>query len=343
MAQDFRVTGPTRPSWGVVVTCSEPLALTLGFAAHYLALGASEIQVFLDRPQATCASLLARLPGVTVTLCDGEHWARASRFGRRPDTVTQRQLENAALAYARSGVDWLMHVDCDEFLLPTLPFHEILAGAPDNVEYLHFRNLERSLLRDQPQRDIFDGVFRHAVPPLWMKDLPDRLRTEPYTRGGFTGHLEGKTIQRTGLRILPGIHSPRPLPEFPRRYLNSWTLPTAHILHFEGMTRKHWTSKLSRLYAAPRDRRRMRRTQPVRHAHLQFLEENATDPQAVHHLYDRLKVLDRDDAARLEALGLLERPDLDIGRSLNEAGLAGEVETSVAAFDAELDQPPFAA
>lgn len=331
------------PSWGVVCTCSEPSGLTLGFAAHYLALGATEVQLFLDRPQPRCGALLARLPGVRVTLCDEAHWAKASRLGHRPGTVTQRQVENAALAYGRSRVDWLLHVDCDELLYPQVPMGRTLAAAPESIEYLHFTNLERSLLRDAPQETIFDGVFRHPIPPPWMSELPERLRTEPETRGGFTGHLEGKSIQRTGLKILPGVHSPRPLPGFHRAYLNSWTLPSAHILHFEGMTRAHWTSKLTRLAAAPRDRRRLRRDQPVRDAHLRYLEAHAGDPGAVDRLFDRLKTLTPDDVALLEGLGLIARPDLDIAGSLAAVGLEREVTLDPAAFDAELAAPPFAA
>ena len=73
----------TGPTWGIVATVDEPPQLVAAFAAHYLALGASEIRLYLDRPDPAAQHLLGRLAGVHVTVCNDQHWAE-NPPGRRP-------------------------------------------------------------------------------------------------------------------------------------------------------------------------------------------------------------------------------------------------------------------
>lgn len=58
------------PRWGVVCTTHAPLAQIQRFAAHYLSLGASRIQLFLDSPAPEVSAFFADHAAVQVTACD---------------------------------------------------------------------------------------------------------------------------------------------------------------------------------------------------------------------------------------------------------------------------------
>lgn len=135
-----------------------------------------------------------------VTVTDDAYWQKR---GRRPVKHQVRQTVNATRALRRlARVDWLAHVDVDEFLWPDADIRALLAAVPDGVSSLRLRAVEA--MAPDP-----------ADPPppgsVWYKGCASDRRTRvretdriyprfgPHLNGGFLSHAEGKIFARTGL------------------------------------------------------------------------------------------------------------------------------------------------
>ncbi|WP_298907892.1 glycosyltransferase family 2 protein [uncultured Aliiroseovarius sp.] len=221
-------------SWSVVSTVREPLQLVLAFACHHLSLGAQTVHLFFDDPDDPAAPVLAAIPGVEVTLCDAAHWT-ASELGKRPAWQTRRQTLNANLVARKQQTDWLLHVDADEFL-----------WAPDGIEadlaqtdtWLHIPNLER--VWTAPEDGIFDGIFRAPGLPREVREQVYGFRNS-YLQNGLSGHTSGKTMARLSAQKFIGIHAIKE--QFHGEVSPGKTTANARILHFDGITARHWLLK----------------------------------------------------------------------------------------------------
>ena len=110
----------TLPTWGLVATIKAPAEDILRFAAYHLEAGAHRLRLYLDAPFPEAQAVLAKHPKIQVTLCDADHWKRLN--GGRPPMHQPRQTINATHAYsAETEVDWLIHMDVDEFLVSDAP------------------------------------------------------------------------------------------------------------------------------------------------------------------------------------------------------------------------------
>ena len=118
------------PKWGIVSTVKAPLRDVLGFVAYHLQQGAHRLYIYLDAPDQACFQALKAHPKVRVTQTDDAYWTNK---GGRPDMHQPRQTINAADAYGkRVEVDWLIHIDHDEFLAWDMPLVTQLAALePD--------------------------------------------------------------------------------------------------------------------------------------------------------------------------------------------------------------------
>ncbi len=227
-------------SWSVVSTVREPLPLVLAFACHHLSLGAQTVHLFFDDPDDPATPILATIPGVEVTLCDAAHW-RAFDLDKRPAWQTRRQTLNANLVAQRRQTDWLLHIDADEFL-----------WAPDGIQadlsraetWLHIPNLERVWIA--PEDGIFDGAFRApGLTRLARKQVYGA--SYAYLQSGVSGHASGKAMARLSERKFIAIHAVKE--KFRGEVSPGKTTAQARILHFDGMTARHWLLKSLR-YAA---------------------------------------------------------------------------------------------
>lgn len=183
--------------WGIVSTIKAPMRDILGFAGYHLRRGAHRLYIYLDAPDdATYAALKAH-PKVRVTQTDAAYWAKK---GARPDKHQPRQTINAADAYAkRVEVDWLTHIDHDEFLAWDTPLQDQLAALPDDCLCARIRPVE-ALAWDAPESALrpFKGF---ALP------MPERRKITAalyptfgrQVNGGFLSHVAGKMIYRTGI------------------------------------------------------------------------------------------------------------------------------------------------
>ncbi|WP_425099830.1 glycosyltransferase family 2 protein [Tropicibacter sp. S64] len=237
---------PDLPTWGTVSTVLEPPQALLAFAAHHLHAGAGELHLYLDRPLPQFQHWVAGKPGVFVTVCDDRYW-REEHGRDRPFDSRYRQVYNANHAYRRARVDWLAHVDGDEYIIRVPQILRFIASQPDHVEAISLHNAEFVQRRGRQPNRILDGYFRK---PFHAPNGPRQQRVygdgAPFLLRGFSGYAIGKTLFRTGRDLFVDIHQPAPLEQWytPKNKRRQW-FPRIGLLHVDGFTRAHWEAKMA--------------------------------------------------------------------------------------------------
>ncbi len=187
----------SQPTWGVVATIKAPTADTLKFAAYHIDAGAHRVVIYLDAPDPVAFSALKAHPKCRVRTCDAKHWKRL--VGHRPQKHQVRQSENATDAYARQhDVDWLVHIDVDEFLVAERGVATCLGAVAEGVQSLRIRPMEMLADGDDTAFKTFiaPGPDRRAVVAKLYPTFGHVLK------GGFLSHVAGKVFVRTGLTDL---------------------------------------------------------------------------------------------------------------------------------------------
>ena len=183
--------------WGIVTTTNAPRQKVLEFAAWHLELGADRLFLYLDDPDPETQRILNANPKIRAIHTDAEWWAKRKR---RPVKHQVRQCANARHANnQRPDVDWLAHIDVDEFLIPESPVKQVLAALPDNVFCARMRPIEAlAPAGDAPQevRDFkafhLDQQKRQAATERCFPNWAEHLS------GGFLSHVVGKLFFRAG-------------------------------------------------------------------------------------------------------------------------------------------------
>ena len=178
--------------WGVTATIKAPVADILAFAAYHLELGAHRLYIYLDDDNPQAFALLKAHPKVRVTNCNAAHWRKQT--GKRPIKHQVRQTVNATHAYARRvEVDWLIHMDVDEFLWCDNELSEDLKSLDADVFCARSRPMEL-LSGDKNAYKAFipSGPNREAVVARLYPEFGH------YVKGGFLSHHAGKLFVRTG-------------------------------------------------------------------------------------------------------------------------------------------------
>lgn len=194
------LTPSPNPLWGIVSTVRAPLPQIARFAAYHLMEGAHRVSLYLDTPSPEVAEFFATEPRVRIVQCDEAYWARHA--SGRPDAHQNRQMRNATHAYRRSDLDWLVHLDVDEFLMAPSPLSQILLQVPDKIAVLQFRPAEMlagdgTHFKLAPRFAGHDRALLEEIYPTFGRHL----------RGGYVSHLEGKPMARTGLSdVRLGLH-----------------------------------------------------------------------------------------------------------------------------------------
>lgn len=189
-------------TWGLAATIRAPARDILRFAAYHLDQGAHRLYIYLDDENPVAFDALKAHPKVRVQTCDAAHWNRLA--GKRPDKHQLRQTLNATHAYhRRSEVDWLIHMDVDEFLVPRMAIADVLAGLPLHVGSARVRPME--LLGGSA--DAFKAFI-----PANGKRRKIVARIYPafglHLTGGFLSHVAGKLFVRSGMEgITVKIHN----------------------------------------------------------------------------------------------------------------------------------------
>ena len=325
-------------TWGLVATLDEPAALVAGFVAHHLTLGASEIHLYLDRPDPHLAALLSDLDKVHVTQCTDGYWAKNGRLfwtktpkaGQRPKVHVQRQAVNAQHAYARAQVDWLMHCDGDEFLAAAPgAIGQELGSYPPTIEAARILNSERAWLEGQSRSTIFDGVARRPFRRGGGGLFHIYGAAQPYLNQGVLGYTNAKCFTRTGRDLFLGIHRPKPRDDdgpTPDAKVATWDSRTIELVHFDGLTPRHWMVKLLRkAQEQGADGALSKRLGAPRMAQLNAIREAAGSADALWDLHDLLRVLPKDVEVALRDLNQVQDVPMDVvgaaGRILPDAAL----------------------
>lgn len=193
-------------TWGIVSTIKAPVQEILNFCAHHLDLGAQQIFVYLDDDNQAAIQALSGHPQITATLCTDAYWQ--GHMGRRPKKHQARQVANAAHAYDRAGqLDWLAHIDVDEFLWPESQFTAQLAALPETCLVGRIRPAE-ALANPSPAPVTH---FKRLTINRAERDRQSRRIYPTYgmhLNGGFLSHVQGKLIYRTGIPALTAkIHN----------------------------------------------------------------------------------------------------------------------------------------
>lgn len=188
--------------WGVTATIRATTPDILHWAAYHLDAGADRLYIYLDDDNLDAFNILKAHSKIRVTLCDEIYWQK--RKGARPATHQVRQTANATHAYRHNPqVDWLIHMDVDEFLVSDQPIAQTLDALAPNTLTARIRPME------QLSGDA--SIFKGFVPTG-----PDRARIVAdlyptygaFLKGGFLSHLAGKVFVRTGLdKIHVRIHN----------------------------------------------------------------------------------------------------------------------------------------
>lgn len=298
-------------TWGLSATIRAPAAEILRFAAHHLQLGAHRLYIYLDEDNPDAYGPLKAHPKVRVTPCTDSHWQKLN--GARPRKHQPRQTLNATHAYARADVDWLIHMDVDEFLIPDRPVETLL---PLQATTARVRPMELLAGSDDAYKAFVptDGRRRARVNRIY----PTYGR---HLKGGFLSHVAGKLFVRTGLAdirvqihnvfqgdtLIPGAVE---LPDITlaHRHAKSWDAWRAQFdyRHAQGSYRSDMKPAL------PRDKGGM-----SIHELFQHLLDSEGDA-GLRHFYDEVIGDSPALRARLQAEGLLRIEALDLDRAVAE-------------------------
>lgn len=182
-----------RPTWGITATILAPADEILRFAAFHLEAGAHRVYLYLDAENPVAFDALKGHPKIRVTTCDAAWWGQ--KASGRPNKHQVRQTVNATHAYHRkTEVDWLIHIDVDEFLISDQPIADTLLDTPADILVARVRPME-ALAGDNTALKGFipAGPARHTI----VQELYPTYGTQ--LNGGFLSHLAGKVFVRTGL------------------------------------------------------------------------------------------------------------------------------------------------
>ncbi|WP_342706690.1 glycosyltransferase family 2 protein [Lutimaribacter saemankumensis] len=185
--------------WGIVSTIKAPARDVLNFAAHHLDIGAHRLFFYLDDDNRAAFEALKGHPKCRPILTDDAYWRKLGM--KRRVKHQSRQFENARHAYARATgqVDWLAHIDVDEFLWPARPLASQLAALPDTCMGARVRPAE-ALAGPGPVTH-----FKACNPDRATRDRQTAEIWPDYgahLNGGFLSHVAGKMIYRTGVEGL---------------------------------------------------------------------------------------------------------------------------------------------
>ena len=287
-------------AFGLVATVKAPTEQLLAFLTWHLDQGASHISLYFDDPDDPAHDACRRLAGpaqLSLTRCDARHWARLKG---RPDRHQNRQSKNAAHAYRASRLDWLGHIDCDEFLLARQqPLSEMLASLPSGQILCRAEPFEAmhdpSLADDIYTARAFRGALKAGHAALRGKVMG---RYASYLPEAMLSHSVGKALFRCGISGLsPRLHGAfmggERLPGPPFQ-------PGLQLLHFHAQDRAAWTRALPF---------RLTRGAYQYHPQLQaFL--SAASPEEIADFYDETQILTPEKSRILRDAGRLAETDL---------------------------------
>jgi len=216
-----------------------PEEQVLAFIAHHLALGASRLWLYFDDPDDPVFARAASLPRVTATRCTDWYWAIR---GGRADRHQNRQARNARDAQRACKLDWLGHIDVDEFLYAPGPVSNILSSIPANVPNLLMEPFEAmhdpSLPDDIFTARNFRGPLSRHHRPLQPAIFGPAASVIPK---GNLGHTIRKSFCRPAVK---GISLRLHMVFLNKEQLRASFHPDLRLLHFHAQDPVVWHNSL---------------------------------------------------------------------------------------------------
>ena len=297
-------------TWGISSTILAPARDILNFAAYHLERGAHRLYIYLDAENPEAWPHLKAHSKIRPTLCDAAHWRRCE--GGRPDKHQVRQCFNATHAYERKReVDWLIHMDVDEFLVSHQPIDGVLGSMPKQTVCARLRPMEALAGGDGQGFKAFlpSGPAREETVAALYPTFGE------YLRGGFMSHLAGKLFVRTGRMAMDirihnifqnGTQNPGLIEE-----------PRIDLAHVHALSWESWRKSFDYRFAKGSYRKDMRGPFAKRdvgmNLHMMFRYLLDTEGEAgLRAFFDEVVGDSPDMRARLEAQGALRLVDLDL-------------------------------
>jgi hypothetical protein len=299
--------------WGLATTIKAPVADILSYAAYHIELGAHRLYLYLDEPNPEAEPILKAHPKVRVITCDASWWNK--RFSKRPEKHQVRQAMNATHAYnRRQEVDWLIHMDVDEYLVASTPLARQLAQLPDDA----------MTARARPAELLADGD--ETAFKTWFPIGPDRAQMMarlyptfgPHLKTGFLSHMAGKSFVRTGAdKVQVRIHNAYFAGE---ENPGEVALPQTTLCHLHATSWDQWRAHfLYRLekgsYRADLNASKASEFGPTLHELLSLLYEEDGE-KGLRAFFDEVCADTPELRARLDTEGLLTVHDLDLKQAL---------------------------
>ncbi|EBA15250.1 hypothetical protein RSK20926_16377 [Roseobacter sp. SK209-2-6] len=189
---------PGSTNWGIVSTIKAPAREILEFAAFHLEAGAHRLFLYLDAPCPEALPFLRAHPKIRVFNCNDAFWAKRSKNGR-PQKHQVRQTKNASRTYNRQSkdLDWLAHIDVDEFLWSSMPIADLLEKQSPDCYSLRVQALEALAGAEEAfKAHLSASASQDAI----LAEIYPRFAS--YLNGGFLSHTQGKLFVRCGLEHL---------------------------------------------------------------------------------------------------------------------------------------------
>lgn len=305
-------TSAQAASWGLVATIKAEAEQILDFAAWHLEQGAHRLFLYLDAPCPDALPHLRAHSKIRVIETDVAHWQK--RRGGVPPKHQARQSLNATRAYRRQAgdVDWLIHLDVDEFLWCGDRIAEVLTALPADTLCARARPLEALAGEAETPADS----FKARIPSGPEQDhTTERLypRFGRNLRGGFVSHVQGKLFVRTGLApvelrihnvFVDGAENP-----------GHCELPAVDLCHLHAESWAQWLAQYRYRHQKGSYRAEMapaRRSDPTScNLHSLFAALEAEQGEAgLRAFFDEVCANSNDLRARLQAEGLLRHRPL---------------------------------
>lgn len=198
---------PDTLRWGLVSTIKASLPQIARFAAHHIDLGARTLDLYLDEPDTDAAAFLSRHPRIQVTQCDETYWQTAGRARMPAHQLRQAFNATRCLRASADRLDWLGHIDVDEFIIARRPVADILCAIDPQAALARLPPAEA--LAPATGGDPCHFKLTHAqagVKKALLQEIYPTFGLHLY--GGFLSHTGGKVFARPGIpdtRL--GIHA----------------------------------------------------------------------------------------------------------------------------------------
>lgn len=314
------------------MTVDEPLSLVVSNVAWHLSAGAEEVHLYFDRPKDPAIQVVAAIPQVKIVECSDDYWKRLQT--KRPNAQTKRQFINANHALKNSSVDWLAHIDADEFLLQLSPIREELRAIQKMDVALHFDVRERVYIGKTSESNIFEGAFRsrsHLPKSLDRAIFGDLAR---YLQRGLLSHCAGKIAVPTNQNYVLGIHSAYRGRRSSEARVKPIESASTILLHFDGLTPLHWIAKL---YRYARNSEKLGTSMFSRPRQQQIAEciESSSSHHSLLAFHNKLRLLDEVQRLRYADYNLLHTEEFNPAIAILSL-LRRTTDLSSQAFDAEI-------